>query len=179
MIKAGTGLLNVASSLSVVLLLGRRLFLPVQVPTQAGIVGDVGARLACHAADAGLLLLMRGSGLASLAAGAVLEGTNILVSTLSMPSSLMGTARDRRSLLVSLANKPSFVSLQSGGGTRSSGVVRRYAGLVFRRCRLLAERVSYTCIQTKSERRKSIRITSSIVGSGLALLAAGSRIVCL
>ena len=110
LIKAGTGLLNVASSLGVVLLLGRLLLLPVQVPTQAGVVGEVGARLALSAADAGLLLLMRGSGLASLAAGAVLEGTDILVSTLSMPSCLMDTARDRRSLLVILADKPSFVS---------------------------------------------------------------------
>ena len=102
---------------------------------------------------------MRGSGLASLAAGAVLEGTVILVSTLSMPSCLMDSARDRRSLLVILANKPSFVSLQPGRGTRSSGVVRRYAGLVFRRCRrvvdtllrLLVDRDVCTCIQTKSK----------------------------
>ena len=43
MIKAGTGLLNVASSLGVVLLLGRLLLLPVQVPTQAGVVVEVGA----------------------------------------------------------------------------------------------------------------------------------------
>ena len=184
MIKADTLLLRVASRLSVVLLLGRLLLLLVQVPTQARVVGEVGARLALSAADGGLLLLMRGSGLASLAAGAVLEGTDILVSTLSMPSCLMDSARDRRSLLVSLANKPSFVSLQPGGGTRSSGVVRRYAGLVFRRCRRvdtllrsLAERVIYTCIQTKSERRKSVRITSFMRGSGLALSAAGSLVV--
>ena len=73
MIKAGTVLLSVAPRLSVMLLLGRLLLLPVQVPTQAGVVGEVGARLALSAADVGLLLLMRGSGLASLAAGAVLE----------------------------------------------------------------------------------------------------------
>ena len=54
MIKNDTGLLDIASSLSVVLLLGRRLLLLVQVPTQLGIVVEVGARLACHAADAGL-----------------------------------------------------------------------------------------------------------------------------
>ena len=116
-------LLSVAPHLSVVLLLGRLLLLPVQIPTQDGIVGAVGARLALSAADAGLLLLMHGSGLASLAAGAMLEGIDILVGTLSMPSCLMDIARDRRSLLVILANKPSFVSLQPGRGTRSSGVV--------------------------------------------------------
>ena len=131
----------------------------MQVPTQAGVVGEVGARLSYHAADAGLLLLMRGSGLASLAADAVLEGTDILVSTLSMPSCLMDSARDRRSLLVSLANKPSFVSLQPGRGTRSSGVVHIYAGLVLRRCRYfvdtllrwLVEWDVCTCIHTKNK----------------------------
>ena len=179
MIKAGTELLSVAPRLSVVLLLGRLLLLPVQVPTQAGVVGEDGARLALSAANAGLLLLMHGSGLASLAAGAVLEGINILVGTLSMPSCLIDSALHRHDLLVSLANRSSFVSLQPGGGTRSSGVVYRYAGLVFRRYRLLAERVIYTCIQTKNERRHNIRITSSVVGSGLALLAAGSLVVSL
>ena len=131
-------LLSIAPRLSVVLLLGR-LLLSVQVPTQAGVGGEVGARLAYHAADADLLLLMRGFGLASLAAGAVLEGTDIFVSTLSMPSCLMDIARDRRSLLVILANKPSFVSLQPGRGTRSSGVVQRYVGLVLRRCRRVVD----------------------------------------
>ena len=158
MIKADTLLLSVAPRLSVVLLPGR-LLLSVQVPTQAGIVGEVGARLALSAADAGLLLLMRGSGLASLADGVVLEGTDILVSTLSMPSCLMDSACDCRSLLVILANKPSFVSLQPGRGTRSSGIVRRYARLVLRRCRrvvdtllcLLVEWDVCTCIQTKSK----------------------------
>ena len=113
----------------------------------------------------------------------MLEGTDILVSTLSMPSCLMDIAPNRRDLLVSLANRSSFVSLQPGGGTRSSGVVRCYAGLVFRRCRrvdtllrLLAERVVCTCIQTKSKIRNSVSITSC-GGSGLALFAAGSLVV--
>ena len=184
MIKADTLLLRVAPRLSVVLLLGRLLLLPVQVPTQAGVVEEVGARLALSAADAGLLLLMRGTGLASLAAGAVLEGSNILVSTLSMPSCLMDSALHRHDLPVSLANRSSFVSLQPGGGTRSSGVVYCYVGLVFRRCRrvvdtllrLLVERDVCTCIQTKSKGRNSVSITS-VGGSGLALSAAGSLVV--
>ena len=176
MIKADTLLLRVAPRLSVVLLLGRLLLLPVQVPTRVGVVEEEGARLALSAADAGLLLLMRGSGLASLAAGAVLEGTDILVSTLSMPSCLMDIARHHRSLLVILVNKPSFRS--PGRGIRSFRVACSHAGLVYRQCRcvvdtlLLVEWGICTCIHTKIKRRVSVSKTSD-GGTRLALLAAG------
>ena len=142
LLVAGTGLLRiVVSSLSGLILLPRWLLLPVQVPNQPGVGGAMLAWLAAGACLEGCsrmavkvaeaeLLLIGGTRLAHLAVGTVLEGTNILVSTLGLPSCLMDIARHRRSLLVSLANKPSFVFLP-GRGTCSSGLVRSYVGLVF------------------------------------------------